>query len=152
MRTHARCAYRRVNKSQTKVLAGYRFGYRMNPEGYLADHFQRPISAMTARHPATRRAVVAGNRTTFPSKEMCHAKIHRCSRIDLADCDPDAHPDCKRSARVTGELLVRKQRLLTTSRANERFCSRLNSQDGRLALARRPPATTRLRGGAKMRD
>jgi len=36
---------------------------------------------------------------------------------------------------------IREQQLLRTSRASERFCSRFNSQDGRLALARRPPAT-----------
>src|SRR5215471_1480172 len=38
---------------------------------------------------------------------------------------------------------IREQQLLRTSRASERFCSRFNSQDGRLALARRPPATAR---------
>jgi hypothetical protein len=85
---------------------------------------------------------VAGNRTTFSTKEMCHEEIHRRSRVDLADCDPDAHPDCKRSPHVAGELLVRKQRLLTTSPASERFCLRLDRtciRKPRLAFARRPP-------------
>jgi hypothetical protein len=55
------------------------------------------------------------------NKEMCHEEIHRCSRVDLTDRDPVAHPDCKCSPRVAVELLIREQRLLTTSRARERF-------------------------------
>src|SRR5919106_6977792 len=54
-------------------------------------------------------------------KEMCHEEIHRCSRADLADCDPDAHPDCKPSSRVAVELLIWEQRVLRISRASERF-------------------------------
>ena len=65
---------------------------------------------------AIRRVVVAGNRTTFRNKEMCHEEIHRRSRVDLADRDPVAHGDCKRGPRVPVELLVREQRLLTISR------------------------------------
>src|SRR5262245_61681828 len=74
---------------------------------------------------------VAGNRTTFRSKEMCHEEIHRRSRADLADRDPVAHRDCKRSPRVAVELLIRKQRLLTISGASERFCSRLTTWHSR---------------------
>jgi hypothetical protein len=77
----------------------------------------------------------------FSTKEMCHEEIHRCSRVDLTDRDPDAHPDCKRSPYVTGELLVRKQRLLTTSPASERFCLRLDR-----TCIRKPPAL-HSRGG-----
>jgi hypothetical protein len=77
------------------------------------------------------------------NKEMCHEEIHRCSRVDLTYCDPDAHPDCKRSPRVAVELLIREQRLLTTSRARERLCLRLKLHGGRLALARRLPPTAR---------
>ena len=80
----------------------------------------------------------------FPNKEMCHEKIHRRSRVDLADCDPDAHPDCKRSPRIPIELLIREQRLLRTSRASECFCLRLNSQSGGLAFASGLPRRTNL--------
>src|ERR1700730_11664639 len=66
---------------------------------------------------------VAGNRTTFRSKEMCHEEIHRRSRADLADRDPVAHRECKRSPRFPVELLIREQWLLTISRASERLCS-----------------------------
>src|SRR5215467_13273137 len=76
---------------------------------------------------AIRRVVAAGNRTTFRNKEMCHEEIHRRSRTDLADHDPVAHRDCKRSPRVPVELLVWEQRLLTISWASERFCSRLTA-------------------------
>src|SRR5262245_18126533 len=58
------------------------------------------------------RVVAAGNRTTL-NEEMCHEEIHRRSRADLADRDPVAHGDCKRSPRVAVEPGVRKQRLLT---------------------------------------
>ena len=90
---------------------------------------------------------VAGNWTTFRSKEMCHEEIHRRSRADLADRDPVAHRDCKRSPRVPVEFLVREQRLLTISGASERFCSRFKTrhlQGGRLALASRPPSCCKL--------
>src|SRR6516165_8342312 len=63
---------------------------------------------------ALRRVVVAGNRTTL-HKEMCHEEIHRRPRADLADRDPVAHRDCKRSPRVPVEPGVREQRLLTMS-------------------------------------
>src|SRR6516164_7966194 len=63
---------------------------------------------------AGRCVVVAGNRTTL-SKEMCHEEIHRRPRADLADRDPVAHRDCKRSPRVAVEPGVREQRLLTMS-------------------------------------
>jgi hypothetical protein len=53
-------------------------------------------------------------------EEMCHEEIHRRPRLDLADCDPDAHPDCKRSPRVPVELLIRQQRLLMISALGER--------------------------------
>src|SRR6266478_8166656 len=66
---------------------------------------------------------VAGNWTTFRSKEMCHEEIHRRSRADLADRDPVAHRDCKCSPRIPVELLIQQQRLLTISRASERVCS-----------------------------
>jgi hypothetical protein len=36
-------------------------------------------------------------------------------RLDLADCDPDAHPDRKRSPGVPVELIIRQQRLLMIS-------------------------------------
>src|SRR3984893_7307576 len=70
---------------------------------------------------------------------MCHEEIHHRSRADLADRDPVAHRDCKCSPRVPVELLIRQQRLLTISRASERFCSRLTTWHscGRLAVARR---------------
>jgi hypothetical protein len=42
-------------------------------------------------------------------------------RLDLADCDPDAHPDCKRSPGVPVELLIRQQRLLMILARGERF-------------------------------
>src|SRR5215472_19382841 len=102
---------------------------------------------MAIQGTAIRRVVVAGNRTTFRNKEMCHEEIHRRSRVDLADCDPVAHGDCKRGARVPVEFLVREQRLLTISRASERFCSRPKTwhlQGGRLALARRPPSRGKI--------
>ena len=62
---------------------------------------------------AIRHVVVAGDRTTFRNKEMCREEIRRRSCADLADRDPVAHHDCKRSPRVPVELLVREQRLLT---------------------------------------
>jgi hypothetical protein len=77
----------------------------------------------------------------FPSKEMCHEELHYRSRIDLADCGSDAHPDCKRSPRVPVELRIREQRLLRTSRASGCFCLRLNSQGG-LAFASALPRRT----------
>src|SRR6516162_9405217 len=80
---------------------------------------------------AIRRVVAAGNRTTFRNKEMCHEEIHRRSRVDLADRDPVAHRDCKRGPGVSVELLVRQQRLLTISRASERFCSWLTTWHSR---------------------
>src|SRR5262249_43751147 len=95
---------------------------------------------------ALRRVVVAGNRTTL-NEEMCHEEIHRRSRADLADRDPVAHRDCKRSPRVAVEPGVRKQRLLTISGASERFCPRLeiwHSLGGRLAPTSRPPACCRI--------
>ena len=94
---------------------------------------------------AIRRVVVAGNRTTFRNKEMCHEEIHRRSRVDLADRDPVAHGDCKRGPRVPVELLVRQQRLLTISWASERFCSRPGIREGgRLARASRPPSRYKI--------
>ncbi len=109
-------------RGQTKVLAAHRFGYPIDPEIYLSGHPQRPISAMTARHgdPCCCR-----KQDNVASKEMCHEEIHRRSRVDLADRDPVAHRDCKRSPRVPVELRVRRQRLLTISGASERFCPRL---------------------------
>ena len=111
-----------ATKGQTKVLAAHRFGYPIDPEIYLSGHPQRPISAMTARHgdPCCCR-----KQDNVASKEMCHEEIHRRSRVDLADRDPVAHRDCKRSPRVPVEFLVREQRLLTISGASERFCPRL---------------------------
>ena len=35
--------------------------------------------------------------------EMCHEDIHRCSRVDLADCHPVAHSDRKCGPCVPGE-------------------------------------------------
>ena len=100
---------------------------------------------------ALRRIVVAGSRTTL-NKEMCHEEIHRRSRADLADRDPVAHRDCKRSSGVAVEPGVRKQRLLTIPGASERFCSRLeiwHLPGGRLAPASRPPARCTInRAGA----
>jgi hypothetical protein len=69
---------------------------------------------------------------------MCHEEIHRRARLDLADRDPDARPDCKRSPRVPVELFIRQQRLLTISGAERAFrlaARDLPSQSGRLALA-----------------
>src|SRR2546429_9742075 len=66
---------------------------------------------------------------------MCHEEIHRCPRVDLADRDPDAHPDCERGSRVAVELLIREQRLLRTSRARERFRLRLDT------CTHKPPAS-----------
>ena len=63
---------------------------------------------------------------------MCHEEIHRCPRVDLADHHSGAHPDCKRSPRVPGELRIWEQRLLTTSRAGGRFLA-AQLTDGRLA-------------------
>jgi hypothetical protein len=143
-------ASRRVNKSQTKVLAGSSIWLSNQPRGLLIRSFQLTYlrGDCKAWRPATS---LQQTRSTFGNKEMCHVEILHCSRVGLADCDPDAHPDCKRSPRVTGEFFVRRQRLLTNSRANEHFCSRLNSQDARLAFARRPPATTDC-GRHKMRN
>ena len=94
---------------------------------------------------AIRRVVVAGNRTTFRNKEMCHEEIDRRSRADLADRDPVAHRDCKRGPRVPVELLVREQRLLTISWASERFCSRPGIREGgRLARASRPSSRYKI--------
>src|ERR1700730_10411847 len=89
---------------------------------------------------------VAGNWTTFRSKEMWHEEIHHRSRADLADRDPVAHRDCKCSPRVPVELLIRQQRLLTISRASERFCSRITTWHscGRLAVASRPPSCCKV--------
>ena len=83
---------------------------------------------------------------------MCHEEIHRRSRADLADRDPVADRDCKCSPRIPVELLIRQQRLLTISRARERFCSWLKTwhfeiwdlQGGRLALASRPPSRCKI--------
>jgi len=127
-----------ATKGQTKVLAAHRFGYPIDPEIYLSGHSQRPISALTARHgdPCCCR-----KQDNVASKEMCHEGIHRRSRVDLADRDPVAHRDCKRSPRVPLEPGVREQRLLTISGASERFYPRLkiwHSLGGRLAPASRP--------------
>src|SRR5262245_47447792 len=70
---------------------------------------------------------------------MCHEEIHRRPRLDLADCDPDAHPDCKRSPSVPVELLIRQQLLLTISRLGERFCSRPESCSHKAAALHSPP-------------
>src|SRR6266446_10447789 len=78
---------------------------------------------------------------------MCHEEIHRRPRADLADRDPVAHRDCKRSPRVPVEPRLRQQRLLTISGPSERFRSRLrtwHSQGGRLALASRPPSRRQI--------
>src|SRR2546430_15924751 len=77
---------------------------------------------------------------------MCHEEIHRCPRVDLADRDPDAHPDCERGSRVAVELLIREQRLLRTSRARERFRLRLDTCTHKPAaspFSRRPACLTR---------
>jgi hypothetical protein len=37
-------------KAKPKYYQVIESDYRMNPEGYLSDHLQRPISVMTARH------------------------------------------------------------------------------------------------------
>src|SRR5262245_3571309 len=95
-------------------------------------------------------AVVAGNRTKFRNQEMCHEEVYRCSRLDLADRHPDAHLDCKRSPRVAVDLLVRKQRLLTPSRADVLLAAQ---RTGRPARPReRPPAMTLFRGGARNKE
>ena len=83
---------------------------------------------------AIRHVVVAGNRTTFRNKEICHEEVHRRSRADLADRDPVADRDCKRGPRIPVELLVRQQRLLTISWASERFCSRLTTWHSRYKI------------------
>src|SRR5215831_9953991 len=93
---------------------------------------------------ALRRIVVAGNRTTL-NKEMCHEEIHRRPRADLADRDPIAHRDCKRSPRVPVEPGVREQRLLTMSgqasvSARGSRSGIWHSLGGRLAPVSRPPA------------
>src|SRR5262249_55811050 len=80
------------------------------------DLFPRWLQGMAIRH-----VVVAGNRTTFRNKEMCHEEIHGRSRADLADRDPVAHRDCKRSPRVPVEFFVREQRLLTISWGKRAF-------------------------------
>jgi hypothetical protein len=77
----------------------------------------------------------------FPSKEMCHEELHYRSRIDLADCGPDAHPDCKRSPRVPVELRIREQRLLRDL-ASERV----------FLLAAQFPRRTRIRERARSPD
>jgi hypothetical protein len=119
-----------ATKGETKVLAAHRFGYPIDPEIYLSGHSQRPIFAMTARHGDAMTArhgdpCCCRKQDNVASKEMCHEDIHRRSRVDLADRDPVAHRDCKRSPRVPVEFLVREQRLLTISGASERFCPRL---------------------------
>src|SRR6516164_4051783 len=88
---------------------------------------------------AGRRVVVAGNRTTL-SKEMCHEEIHRRARADLADRDPVAHRDCKRSPRVAVEPGVREQRLLTMSGRAFPLAVQDLAFAWRPARTRRPPA------------
>src|SRR5262249_53041450 len=79
---------------------------------------------------------------------MCHEEIHRRSRADLADRDPVAHRDCKRSPRVAVELLIRKQRLLTISGGKQALLFAAYDlafeRDGRLALASRPPSCCQI--------
>jgi hypothetical protein len=141
----------RVNKSQTKVSAGSSIWSSNQSRGILIRSFQ--MTYLHADCKAWRPAMpLQQTRTTFGNKEMRHAEIHRCPRVDLADRHPGAHPDCKCSPCVPCELRVRGQRLLTASRASERFCSRLNSQDGRLALARRPSCDYTIAGPWKCRN
>src|SRR5215831_5423366 len=103
----------------------------------LIRSLQRPISMMTARHGRS-PCCCCSKPDNVPKEEMCHEEIHHCSRVDLADRDPVAHRDCKRSSRVPVEPRVREQRLLTISGASERFCSRLKTWAfaGRLACTR----------------
>src|SRR5262249_1818779 len=93
---------------------------------------------MTAAHVAIRRAAVNRKFT----KEMCHEEIHHHDRVDLAAHHP-GHRDCERGPCVAVELRIRRQRLLTSSRASEHSSRRLSmlrtaavwhSRDGR------PPA------------
>src|SRR5262249_8150962 len=110
------------------------------------DH-SKELSPESLQGMAIRHVVVAGNRTTFRNKEMCHEEVHRRSRADLADRDPVAHRDCKRSPRVPVEPPVRQQRLLTISGVSERSRSRLktwHSLGGRLAPASRPPLRRKI--------
>jgi hypothetical protein len=57
-------------------------------------------------------------------EDMCHEEIHRRLRLDIADYDAHAHPDCKRSPGIPVELLIRQQRVLMISARGERVCSR----------------------------
>src|SRR5262249_23563833 len=81
----------------------------------------------------------------FSNMEMSHEDIYRCSRVASPAGRRVPHTARERSPWAPVEFRIRQQRLLTAPRARERFCSRLTSQAGRLALARRPPVTTRLR-------
>ena len=76
------------------------FDYQFNPENILIGSSQRPNLRSDCKAWRSARVVVAGNRTTFRNKEMCHEEIYRRSRVDLADRDPVTHRDCKRSPRV----------------------------------------------------
>jgi len=39
--------------------------------------------------------------------EMCHEIAYRCSRLDRADCGPDAHYRRASGAGIPGELVIR---------------------------------------------
>jgi hypothetical protein len=39
--------------------------------------------------------------------ETCHEIAYRCSRLDRADCGPDAHYPRASGAGIAGELVIR---------------------------------------------
>src|SRR5262249_45699694 len=55
-------------------------------------------------------------------KEMCHEEIPHRDRVDLAAYHPGSR-ECQRGPCFAVEPRIRRQRLLTSSRANEHLCS-----------------------------
>src|SRR2546430_751504 len=83
---------------------------------------------------AIRRAVVAGNTTTFTT-EMCHEEIPHRDRVDLAAYHPRSR-ECQRGPCFAVEPRIRRQRLLTTPEPTNICARRLN-----MVPPRRPSGT-----------
>src|SRR5262249_25158817 len=95
-------------QKQTKVLARSSIWLSNQSRDLLIRSFQ--LTYLPGDCKAWRPAAsLQQTRSTFGNKEMCHVEILHCSRVGLADCDPDAHPDCKRSPLFAGEFSVRRQ-------------------------------------------
>src|SRR6476620_9726057 len=66
-------------------------------------------------------------------KEMCHEEIPHRDRVDLAAYHPGSR-ECQRGPGFAVEPGIRRQRLLTSSRANEHLCSQARDDASQAAV------------------